>query len=164
MVNYKVGNILEADEQVIAHGCNCVGGYGSGVAGQLAKKWPDTRNAYLRQHNSHGWELGFVQYVDIGDKIVANCATQQNYVPRGVCHADYDAIWECMLKVKDYARVKKFSIAIPKLGAGLAGGDWTKIEGILIDVFNDYDVTVYELCECDPLTHYVCLPHCRKYT
>lgn len=145
MIKYKKGDLLKASENIIAHGCNCAGGYGSGVAGQIAKKWPDARNSYLKQHNSYGWDLGFVQYVDVDDKIIANCATQEAYLPRGVCHADYDAIEECMYKVKAYAKSMKFSIAIPKIGAGLAGGDWAQIEEILIKVFHDYDVTVYEL-------------------
>lgn len=145
MIHYKKGDILQATEDVIAHGCNCVGGFGSGVAGQIAKKWPDVRNAYLRQHNSHGWDLGFVQFIDIGSKIIANCATQDEYMPRGVRHADYKAIETAMTRVRDYAEHNSFSIAIPKIGAGLAGGDWKVIEDILEEVFDEYDITVYEL-------------------
>lgn len=145
MVKYKKGDLLNADEFVIAHGCNCVGGFGSGVAGQIAQKWPDVRSAYLRQHNSYGWKLGQVQYVDIGDHIITNCGTQQKYVPRGICHADYGAIQNCMVKIKTYCKSHGFSLAIPKIGAGLAGGDWNEIEDILTEVFHDYDVTVYEL-------------------
>lgn len=145
MVKYKKGDLLEATEDIIAHGCNCSGGFGSGVAGQIAKKWPDVRAAYLKQHNSYGWELGSWQIVDADDKLVINCATQKKYLPRGICHADYDAIREVMGHVKKYASHYNFSVAIPKIGAGLAGGDWNVIEGILNEVFSDYDVTVYEL-------------------
>lgn len=38
----------------------------------------------------------------------------------------------------------KMTIAIPKIGAGLAGGDWETIRPILEEVFNDYDLTIYE--------------------
>jgi O-acetyl-ADP-ribose deacetylase (regulator of RNase III) len=145
MIHYKKGNVLEASEMIIAHGCNCSGGFGSGVAGQIAQKWPEVRAAYMNQHNSHGWELGFVQYVDVGSQIIANCGTQLKYLPRGICHADYPAIAKTMQQVKKYAVHNGFSIAIPKIGAGLAGGDWTIIEGILTGIFDDYDITVYEL-------------------
>lgn len=41
MIEYVKGNILEDPTvKVLMHGCNCSGGFGSGVAGQIAKKYP----------------------------------------------------------------------------------------------------------------------------
>jgi len=146
MVKYIKGDLFESKEEVIAHGCNCRGGYGSGVARTMAYRYPKARNYYLEKYDEDGWKLGEVQFVPQWDgKVIANCATQDDFVPRGICHANYDAIRVCMERVKDYARSKGFGIAIPKIGAGLAGGDWTIIEGILNDVFSDYDITVYYL-------------------
>jgi hypothetical protein len=34
---------------------------------------------------------------------------------------------------------------MPKIGAGLAGGDWEKIEEIINSVFDKRDIFVYEL-------------------
>jgi len=144
MVHYKKGNLLEATQDIIAHGCNCSGGFGRGVAGQIAKKWPAVKAAYFRQYNAFGWKLGFTQYVDVGDKIIVNCGTQEKYFPLGVCHANYAAIHAAMNEVRDYAKQKGLSIAIPKIGAGLAGGDWNDIRNILEEVFFEYNVTVYE--------------------
>lgn len=59
--------------------------------------------------------------------------------------ADYSAIRECMEKVKRFAKMKHLTVAMPKIGAGLAGGDWKIIEKILEEVFTDHDVTVYTL-------------------
>ena len=39
------------------------------------------------------------------------------------------------------------TIAIPKIGCGLAGGDWEKVKVIIEDVFSEYDVVVYSLEE-----------------
>ena len=50
-----------------------------------------------------------------------------------------------MEKVKRFAKSKNLTIAIPKIGAGLAGGDWDTIEGILKEIFTDYDITIYYL-------------------
>lgn len=146
MINYIKGDLFDTDADIIAHGCNCRGGYGSGVAKTMADKYPKARHYYLDKHDDDGWELGDVQYVTQRDgKIIANCATQDGYMPRNVCHADYGAIRKCMELVKDFAKGNGYKVAIPKIGAGLAGGDWTKIEKILNDVFSDYDVTVYYL-------------------
>jgi O-acetyl-ADP-ribose deacetylase (regulator of RNase III) len=111
----------------------------------MAELYPIVRTSYLNKRQASGWKLGEVQFVSTNERIVANCATQYNFLPRGVCHADYNAIKVCMTKVKDYARLRNLSIALPKVGAGLAGGDWSLIEQILNDVFSDYDATVYYL-------------------
>lgn len=142
MVHLVKGDVFTSGANIIAHGCNCKGGYGSGVAGAMAKKHPSARNAYLMKHQSEGWQLGDVQFVMAKNVIIANCATQKSYLPRGKRHADYDAIRTCMEKVRDFAKQYNYTIAIPKIGAGLAGGDWKTIKKILNEVFADYDVTV----------------------
>lgn len=152
MVKYQKGDVLNSGAHLIAHGCNCVGGFGSGVAGQIVKRFPVAAGAYLWKHDNEGWMLGDVQFVSAAEdlsttitKWIANCATQFEYYPRNKVHADYDAIRTCMEKVKKFAIPMNRSIAIPKIGAGLAGGDWNIIEKILEEVFHDYDVTVYVL-------------------
>lgn len=150
MIIYKKGDLLEAPEDIIAHGCNAVGGFGSGVAGQIAKKYPEAKYSYKNEHEYGSLQLGYIDVVTIRENLkvqkrIINCVTQQEYLPRGICHANYDAINECMLKVKRYAKAMgNLSIAIPKIGCGLAGGDWQIVEKILEVVFYDYNITVYE--------------------
>jgi O-acetyl-ADP-ribose deacetylase (regulator of RNase III) len=145
MVKYVKGDLFDTDCDIIAHGCNCRGGFGSGVAYTMAKKYPKAKKEYLNKFDDVGWKLGDVQFVMVGSTIIANCATQDGYLPRGILHANYDAIELCMETVKQFAQQTNRSVAIPKIGAGLAGGDWQVIEKILQEVFDDYDVTVYYL-------------------
>lgn len=147
MVKMTQGNVFESGADIIGHGVNCKGGFGSGVAGVVAQKYPKARHRYLDKFQNEGWSLGDVQFVKVLGKqeYIANCATQFNYGYTGECNADYPAIRTCMEKVRDYAKANKFTVAIPKIGAGLAGGDWNIIKGILDEVFVDYDCTVYYL-------------------
>jgi O-acetyl-ADP-ribose deacetylase (regulator of RNase III) len=146
MINYIKGDLFDTNADIIAHGCNCSNGFGSGVAKIVATKYPKAKYYFHEKYDEDGWKLGDVQFVQVvGGRYIANCATQYAYLPRGVCHADYGAIKTCMEKVKDFAKDKNLSVAIPKIGAGLAGGDWNTIESILKEVFSDYDVTVYYL-------------------
>ena len=146
MIKYVKGDLFDTKCDIIAHGCNCRGGFGSGVAYTMAVKYPKAKEMYLEKYDEQGWKLGEVQFVHtVKGKIIANCATQLAYLPRGVRHANYSAIEHAMYDVKEYAQENNLSIAIPKIGAGLAGGDWKVIEGILQKVFSDYDVTVYHL-------------------
>lgn len=146
MVSIIKGNVFASDAGLIAHGCNTQGGFGSGVAAIVATEFPKVRNAYLSKHHGEGWQLGDVQFVqNAAGPTIANCATQKYYTPRGVCHADYEAIRTCMEKVKEYAKTNNLTVALPKIGAGLAGGDWIIIKKILDEVFVDYDCTVHYL-------------------
>lgn len=145
-IKYVKGDLLDSSADFICHGCNAVGGFGSGVAGQIAKRYPRARNAYIERHLELGHSLGDVQFVyrfDRGGKYIVNCITQKEYLPRGICHANYEAIETCLKKVKEYANGR--SVAIPKIGAGLAGGDWQIIEKIINKVFDDREILVYYL-------------------
>jgi O-acetyl-ADP-ribose deacetylase (regulator of RNase III) len=119
---------------------------GSGVALALLKKWPQVREKYVEHHQKMGWRLGYVQFVSVGqNRFVANCATQKTYLPRGRVHVDYEAVEQCMETL--YRHCKKFNntIAMPKIGSGLAGGDWKTIRKIIDKVFHDIDVYIYSI-------------------
>lgn len=84
MVRYVKGDLFTTDCDLIAHGCNCRGGYGSGVAYTMAKLYPKAKYYYLDKYEEDGWKLGDVQMVYQRDgKYIANCATQDAYLPRG---------------------------------------------------------------------------------
>lgn len=147
MVKLIKGDLLTSNEDVIAHGVNIRGGFGSGVAGQIAKIYPNVKKAYLDKFQEDGWKLGDIQVIDVGrDIIVINCATQHNYGYDGRrLYADYEAIEQCLIKVKEFCIRNNMTLGIPRIGCGLAGGDWQVVEDILLKVFNNYDVTVYIL-------------------
>jgi len=144
MLKYVKGDLFSTDCDIIGHGCNCRGVMGSGVAKIVREKYPKAYNAYRELYEQDGLWLGDIQFVLQNDgKYVANCMTQDGYFPRHVVNVDYVALEKCMWELKRFAREKSLSIALPKIGAGLAGGDWNTIEEILNKVFFNYDVTVY---------------------
>lgn len=144
MIVYVTGDLFTTDANIIMHGVNCRGGFGSGVAKQMTEHYPEARVAYLNKWKNHRWYLGQVQFVPQPDgRIIANCATQLDYLPRGQCHANYDAIEYAIARVLHYAKERNYTIAMPKIGAGLAGGDWNKIQKIINDVTGDTEVRVY---------------------
>jgi O-acetyl-ADP-ribose deacetylase (regulator of RNase III) len=149
MIRYVKGDVLETAADIVAHGCNCVGGFGAGVAGQIARKYPLAAHYYLDKFDNEGWHLGEVQFVPVEQSLlytrwIANCATQKD-IGTDKVQADYYAIETCMRRVKEFAKSHDLTVAVPKIGAGLAGGDWDRIERILEEVFSDYNVVVYYL-------------------
>lgn len=143
---YIKGDVTKASQDIIAHGVNCKGAMGSGVALALLKRWSRVREQYMVKHQNGGWRLGDIQYVPIGEgRFVANCATQKDYLPRGPQHADYDAIEKVMNDLAEYCAIHGKTLAMPKIGAGLAGGDWKVIRKIIDKAFPYKDVFVYHL-------------------
>lgn len=141
MIIARHGDILKAYEQgqidVLAHGVNCSKAFGSGVAGQIARRWPEVRDTFMI--GSHG--LGDIQSCSIANGHIVNCFTQFSFGYDGKLYVSYDAIRLCMIKLRWTYPDKK--IGIPKIGSGLGGGDWNKISEIIREVFNDKDIYVY---------------------
>ena len=149
MLTYKKGDLLEAEERYIAHGCNAQGVMGSGVAKALRDKWPEVFNQYRRLYEVAGLDLGFVQGVLVeNNKTVLNAITQDRY-GTDRRHADYEAIAKCFGNINSLISgledPEHRVVAIPMIGAGLAGGDWMVIEQIIVSETPDIDVVVYQL-------------------
>lgn len=145
---YKQGDLLECTEQVIVHGCNAQGVMGSGVALAIRNKYPDAYNAYLASKQYGGMTLGRCTYSEQDDgKIVINVITQQFYGRNPhVVYVSYDAVAEVFNMINMFCKYRNYrSIAIPKIGAGLANGDWSIIEKIIEEECKDVEVVCYVL-------------------
>ena len=147
-------NLLDTDCKFIGHGVNCCNKMGSGVAKAILTKYPEVKTAYHQYHrdNIHlaieGHEdfLTTVQPVKVHDgKTVFNLFTQINYGYDGKQYVSYEAIKECFrLLTHECDDVNE--IAIPRIGCGLAGGDWEIVKNIINEITEDkLDVHVYYL-------------------
>lgn len=129
------GDLLETDCKVIAHGVNCQNAMGSGVAKLLFTKWPKVKEKYHQAYKGLGmlW-LGDIHYVEVEPgKHVINCYTQEHYGYDGKKYVSYDAIYDCFYTI---ARTEN-EIAIPRIGCGLAGGNWEVVKQIINDAVGD---------------------------
>lgn len=144
---------------VIPHVCNSIGAWGAGFVLPLAKHYPAAREAYLTMKER---PLGVTVLVPIGDDVViANMIAQEGVGPtftgkgknqKMIPPIRYEALETCMLHVQEAAKHmqkegKKPRIACPMFGAGLAGGDWPKIEGMIRTLWDKEGIptTIYYL-------------------
>lgn len=148
------GNILNTDKRVIAHGVNCQNVMGSGVAKALYSKYPLVKKGYhilcdsLLKDVTNRELLGIVGPVEVNEiKVILNCFTQEHYGRDGRLYCDYDAIRECFERICYICEeMDIFEIAIPKIGCGLAGGDWGIVRDIINETTGDcVDVYVYSI-------------------
>lgn len=66
------------------------------------------------------------------NRLVANYITQASYGRDGRCHVDYEAVRQCMREIDAEAQARGVeTVAMPAIGAGLGGGNWSVIEGII---------------------------------
>jgi len=135
------------DFDVIIHGCNCFCNMGAGIAKQIKREFPEAYKADLQTKKGDKKKLGtfsFAECIRNGNKIiVVNGYTQYNY-GRNKQNADYDAIETVMMCVwVDYGK-KNLRIGYPKIGAGLAGGNWEIISEIIEDELEGEDHTLVE--------------------
>nr|WP_306766629.1 hypothetical protein [Tenacibaculum sp. M341] len=58
----------------------------------------------------------------------------------------YEAVDECLEKLTEVATELNASVHMPRIGCGLAGGKWEKIEPIIKEnlIKNDIDTIVYD--------------------
>lgn len=128
----------------IAHGCNCFHTMGAGVAGQLAKAYPpilaiDKSETFLGDTEKLGT---FTQATGLKGQICFNLYTQFNPGP----NLDYGALVNCMIELNHWAEYHliKPTVYIPRIGAGIAGGDWEKIKTIIDWFTPDVDIIVVD--------------------
>lgn len=149
------GDIFETSCEVIAHGCNALGVMGSGIAAVIRNMYPGLFEKYVEELN-HLRLMGrdplgtFSTYYDPyhGKPFcIINAITQltvrSEEVPRPV---NYWGIAQAFISIREFLNEKEIDeIAIPKIGAGLGGGDWEIIIGIINLVMRSKTVHVYEL-------------------
>ena len=152
-LNYIRGNVIDPilPEVVICHVCNDIGRMGSGVAKAISDKWPIVKKEYLdwfsrpKYMNKKEPVLGEVDYIRVNDYIiVCNMIAQHSIISLGESKPiRYDALEKCLTDVYDFCKDMKLTLHMPKIGSGLARGDWTEIEKIILKTIT-IDTWVYE--------------------
>lgn len=147
-LTYKKGNLLDCSESFILHGCNAQGKMNSGVAKAIREHYPSAYAVYMHQYEKGENWLGSSTFAYQEDgKYVINGITQQYYGYDGKQYVNYGAIREVVEGINWWMEEEHgyyYPVAIPKIGAGLGGGDWDLIEKIFKETAK-FDVVVYEL-------------------
>jgi O-acetyl-ADP-ribose deacetylase (regulator of RNase III) len=133
------------------HVCNDIGGWGRGFVLALSKRWPQPESEFRKWYASkENYSLGEVQFVQVEENIwVANMIGQRDIKSdkHGNPPVRYEAIEKALSKVAVFATEKAGSIHMPRIGCGLAGGTWDKMEPIIKEALANkgVSVTVYDL-------------------
>jgi O-acetyl-ADP-ribose deacetylase (regulator of RNase III) len=146
-----------ARPKIICHVCNDIGGWGKGFVLALSRRWKQPEAAFRQWYGDRensGFALGAVQFVQVEpDMWVANLVGQHGIRRKGVEPEGgvppirYEAVEQGLHKVADEASKLGASVHMPRIGCGLAGGTWDRIEPIIQRTLlaQDVEVFVYDL-------------------
>lgn len=129
---------------------NDAGKYGAGFSGALAARWPKIETEY------RGWwrtrygklNLGDIQVIQVlSDLAVINMVAQHDVVSEeNPTPIKYDALQQCLAKAGIEISQYNAAVHMPRIGCGLAQGEWEKIEPLIEQELlkRGLNVTVYD--------------------
>lgn len=157
---------LENELVYIPHICNDIGAWGAGFVKAISRKWPTPEQEYLAwfktgEHYGVPFRLGQVQKVNVEPGVVVVNMIAQNGVrsrsnPKPI---SYSALDTALARLGEYAEgfVDGANLSVsasfqiypafhmPRIGTGLAGGDWSVIEPIILENLGNFRIVVYDL-------------------
>lgn len=142
MLKNEKSDITLVTDGVIAHGVNCKGVMGAGVALALRERWPAMYDAYQRNTRLGDQLLGSCHIIRVDTAVwVANCYSQLNYGREpGVKYASLDALKQSLGFAFCHAAATNLTLHAPQIGAGLGGLDWaTEVLPVFEDLNSEYD-------------------------
>lgn len=148
MIKITQGDILSANVDAIVNTVNCVGVMGKGLALQFKKAYPDNYETYKLacEHKAirTGKMFTFMRKSQSNPKYIINFPTKQHWKDPSKIEFIDDGLID-LVRVVPYLSIK--SIAIPPLGCGLGGLEWSvvlpKIKEAMMSL-NDVDILIYE--------------------
>jgi O-acetyl-ADP-ribose deacetylase (regulator of RNase III) len=148
MIEFKTGDILQADVEALVNTVNCVGIMGRGIALQFKNDFPENFKAYeaacAREEVQPGKMFVFETRTLTNPKFIINFPTKRHW--RGKSRMeDIDSGLKALVEEIRTRSIR--SIAIPPLGSGLGGLNWADVRPRIVEALrglNDLRVIVFE--------------------
>src|SRR5580704_5821740 len=150
----KSGDLLKEESDAIVNTVNCVGVMGKGIALQFKQRWPRNFQAYEAACKRKEVKPGKMFIYDMGEwakpRYIINFPTKTHW--RGDSKIEYI---ESGLRdlVSEVGRLKIKSIALPPLGCGNGGLDWSDVKRLIAAAFEahpDVQADVFEWSGAPP--------------
>ena len=128
MIRYVTGDLLVADSEALVNSVNCVGVMGRGVALAFKRRFPDNFKAYRAACDRGELQPGRMFVFETGElmpRLIINFPTKRDWRARSRL-ADIEAGLSAL--VAEIERHRIHSIALPVLGCGLGGLEWTEVK------------------------------------
>jgi O-acetyl-ADP-ribose deacetylase (regulator of RNase III) len=143
-VIYCSGDLFTVSSpQAVAHGCNCAGAMGKGIAVTFREKWPLMYARYRELCGAKLFCLGDVFEWAEGSTKIYNLGTQKTWKSKAEISAIKTSVERLSILL---AKSGISEIYMPRIGSGLGGLDWADVKIIIESIFGDNPIQVY-VCE-----------------
>jgi len=155
MIIYKTGNIFNENTEAIVNTVNCIGVMGKGLALEFKKRFPENFKQYVAACNRSMLRPGRMfthnSFSTEGHRYIINFPTKKHWRdPSRIEYID----WGLRDLVDVISVLNIESIAIPSLGCGLGGLDWSEVRkliGTILSPLTDVDIVVFEPFNVDAI-------------
>lgn len=154
---YVEGNLLTYPGiEIIGHQCNTSNTFGSGLALQIKKKYPQAFEADAAAFRNHWAKLGNISYTSVvRDQrpfVIFNLYGQERYGFSGR-NTNYEGLFVALEKMRNLCERMRApcdvnqpapTIGFPyQMGSYRGGGDWRIVERLIEVAFSGYPANVY---------------------
>lgn len=146
MLQYRDGDLLKSDCTVIMHQANCFKTMGAGIAKSICQLYPSANKADKDYPFVRKQRLGKFSHAIVNNITIVNLYGQYFY---GVGkQTNYKALENAidlfLTHAKNDININLSKVGVPyRIGAGLAGGNWDLIKGILDRQSNKHGINIY---------------------
>jgi O-acetyl-ADP-ribose deacetylase (regulator of RNase III) len=131
-VKFVDGDLFQANDlQALAHGCNCAGAMGKGIAVEFRQLFPEMYGEYKRRCTSGSFQLGDVFCWTENGLTIFNLGTQKSWKTKAELESIKTAV-KSMVSIAEKLEIA--CIGLPRIGAGLGGLSWETVRAVLVEI------------------------------
>lgn len=139
MLIYCKGDLLLSKAHTIAHGCNCIGAMGAGIALQIKQRFPNMYEEYRNKCLTKTFIPGDYWLCKYTTPWVLNLATQ--YSTNG---ADINLIKKSLEAISNsYINEEIKSISMPLIGTGLGRIDESEVRNLMNQLISTLNIPIF---------------------
>lgn len=148
MIEYKHGDMLQEDAEALINTVNCMGIMGRGIALQFKNAFPENFRAYVKACKNNEVQPGKMFVFETGQltnpRYIINFPTKRHWRDKSRMEDIESGLIDLVVTIKKY-NIR--TIAIPPLGSGLGGLNWSvvkpRVEAVL-HTLSDVQIFIYE--------------------
>jgi O-acetyl-ADP-ribose deacetylase (regulator of RNase III) len=145
VISYQSGDLFGCGLPALAHGVNCAGAMGAGIAVEFKRRWPAMYHEYQQRCAARTLAPGEVfMWQDGPSPVIFNLATQVTWRTPATLQAVGVSVAAMLHLAEEHGLAK---VGMPRVGAGLGRLKWDDVNWVLQAVAGEAPVqlVVYTL-------------------